>query len=434
MVDVNNTSGLFPNQRNGVVALYTLNTPYQQSQALAYSHDGGYTFTKYAGNPVLTAGSLHFRDPKVIWHQATSKWVMVISYAQELTIGVFISHNLLNWTHASNFTGYGSQSVQWECPNLVEMPIESTNETMYVMFISINPGAPLGGSTSQYYPGTFNGTHFTPVDMVARSADFGKDNYAGQFFFGIPGDQPQISIHWASNWQYTNYLPTGPSEGWQCSMAAPRVVHLKRAIRTGYQLVSRPCDLSPVLPRTPLARNGSFGNGALISTFGGHARSGSILLEMNITGLNMSNLAHTASANFTFYSSVSGESLSSGQFFGSNMNFFMNRGLMRGFENPFFTDKVSTEDLGSSSWEIQMIVDRSIWEVFLLGGEKSATLTFFPESPLDTIVAQIAGLNDEAVVSVSIWELESAWTIGKSKGGETVRTNKTMAIEKALKK
>ena len=40
--------------------------------------------------------------------------------------------------------------------------------------------------------------YFKGVEMIA---DFSKDNYAGQFFYGIPGDQKQVSVAWASNWQ-----------------------------------------------------------------------------------------------------------------------------------------------------------------------------------------------------------------------------------------
>ena len=83
---------------------------------------------------------------------------------------------------------------------------------MYLLEISINPGAPLGGSISEYFPGSFNGTHFTAVDSAARISDFGKDNYAGQYFYGIPGSQKQVSMAWASNWQYTNRVPTASSQ------------------------------------------------------------------------------------------------------------------------------------------------------------------------------------------------------------------------------
>lgn len=58
----------------------------------------------------------------------------------------------------------------------------------------VNPGAPLGGSITEYFPGTFNGTHFTAVDAAARIADFGKDNYAGQFFHGIPESEDPVFI------------------------------------------------------------------------------------------------------------------------------------------------------------------------------------------------------------------------------------------------
>ncbi|KAK3061799.1 hypothetical protein LTS18_005406 [Coniosporium uncinatum] len=96
VIDVNNTSGFFPNQANGVVAIYTLNniTSTEQTQDLAYSHDGGYTFTKYSGNPVLSVNSSQFRDPKVIWHAEMQNWVMVVAFSQESVIGIYTSPNL----------------------------------------------------------------------------------------------------------------------------------------------------------------------------------------------------------------------------------------------------------------------------------------------------------------------------------------------------
>lgn len=81
MIDVNNTSGFFPNQTNGVVAIYTLNTPSEQTQDIAYSFDGGYTFEVYDQNPVLSIGSTQFRDPKVLRYD--DHWVMVIAYVSK---------------------------------------------------------------------------------------------------------------------------------------------------------------------------------------------------------------------------------------------------------------------------------------------------------------------------------------------------------------
>lgn len=55
-------------------------------------------------------------------------------------------------------------------------PFDSSNlaDPMWLLTISINPGAPLGGSITQYFPGSFNGTHYTPIDGATRIGDFAK--------------------------------------------------------------------------------------------------------------------------------------------------------------------------------------------------------------------------------------------------------------------
>lgn len=212
VVDTNNTSGFFPDQDNGVVAIYTIATdaPVElQTQGLAISHDGGYTFEQYESNPVLDIGSSQFRDPKVIRYG--DRWVMVIAYASEFTVGFFTSPDLKNWTHASNFSTQGWLGVQWECPNMVEIPVEGSDQMMHLLQVSVNPGSPQGGSVSQYFPGNFDGSTFTPVDGAARFTDFAKDNYAGQFFYGLPSGSRPIQMAWASNWEYTQVVPTGDS-------------------------------------------------------------------------------------------------------------------------------------------------------------------------------------------------------------------------------
>jgi beta-fructofuranosidase len=146
VIDTNNTSGFFANQTNGVVAVYTLNEPDKQTQNLAFSYDNGYTFTEYENNPVLDIGSNQFRDPKVIWYE--DHWVMVIAYSTEFVIGIFTSPDLIEWTHASNVSHVGLLGVQYECPNMVPVPVKGVEgeEELYVLTISLNPGAPLSGS------------------------------------------------------------------------------------------------------------------------------------------------------------------------------------------------------------------------------------------------------------------------------------------------
>lgn len=299
--------------RIGSVAVYTLaeypdDQPGPQQQAIAYSRDGGYTFTPYEGNPVIPSNSSQVRDPKVIWYE--DHWVMVLAYAQEFTVGIFTSPDLIHWTHASNFSYQGLLGLQYECPNLVEMPVHGTNMSMYVMLLSINPGAPLGGSISQYFPGSFNGTHFEAVDAAARIADFGKDNYAGQFFYGIPQGEDMVSIAWASNWQYTQLVPSGPREGWRSAMSLPRRNFLGNITRVGWNMFSVPYDISPVVG-DQLASNDSLGNGTIFVDYS-NVESNALWFEVNVTGINTTAISGDATLNFTFRSPVTNEYLQGG--------------------------------------------------------------------------------------------------------------------------
>jgi len=412
VVDVNNTSGFFPNQNNGVVAIFTL-AEYPggfagpQQQAIAYSYDGGYSFIMYEGNPVIASNSSQFRDPKVIWYE--DHWVMVVSYAQEFAIGVFTSPNLKEWTAQSNFSYHGLLGLQYECPNLVEMPVMGSDTTMYVLQISINPGAPVGGSISQYFPGTFNGTHFTAVDAAARINDFGKDNYAGQFFYGIPSGDDAVSIAWSSNWQYSQMVPTGPLEGWRSSMSLPRRNYLANITRVGWDMVSYPYDLSPVLG-SQLASNNSLNNATLLVDYS-NAYSNALYFEANVTGINATTVSSAATLNFTFSSPVSQEYLRGGFFFGGNNDFWLDRAGTRGFDHVLFTDKFSAGHLinAEGTWSVAGLIDRSIFEVFVEGGQRSATTTFFPTQPLTELVVATADLLPEMSVSVAVWSVESAW-------------------------
>ncbi|ATY66193.1 beta-fructofuranosidase [Cordyceps militaris] len=415
VTDPNNTSGFFPSQKNGVVAIYTLaeygedGSPGPQTQAIAYSHDGGYTFTPYQGNPVISSNSSQFRDPKVIWYK--DHWVLVIAYAQEYEIGIFTSPDLKEWKHASNFSHTGLLTLQWECPNLVQMPYLDSNgkkqDGMWLLAISVNPGAPLGGSITQYYPGHFNGTHFAAVDNAARILDFGKDNYAGQFFYGTAEDEPPVFFGWASNWQYTQVVPTG-EEGWRSAMTVPRRSYLTKAKRIGWKLVTEPYDLEPVMGSL-LASNTSMVNGSLTVDFA-RVDSNALYWEANITGLPATGISESATLNFTFIAPQTSEFVRGGYYLGGDTPFFIDRGGAKGFDNVFFTDKFSTNSLtDGSSWRMSGILDRSILEVFLDGGIESATVNYFTTQPLTLMVVGTSSMPDGANVSVSVYALESAW-------------------------
>ena len=392
---------------------------------------------------MIPSNSTQFRDPKVLWYAPTKSWVAVISYAQEYTIGIFTSPDLRNWTHASNFTHHGFLGLQYECPNLIAIPmisnasipepyaasnIAQTPEQMYILQISINPGAPRGGSISQYFPGTFNGTHFTTVDDATRFTDFGKDNYAGQFFYNIPASQPQISMIWASNWDYAQNVPTGQLEDFRSSMGLPRINVLANTTRAPYTLITYPYDLAPLRTTSFSATNST--NLLNSSLYYDYSRldSRALSFSINITGINPVNA--TGTANFTFLSSTTGEYVRGGFFLGGDTPFWIDRGHTGCFTdyNPFFTDKFSTNSLidpDTLTFRLFGVIDRSILEVFLDNGALSATSTFFPDGELDTVILATADLSDGIGVSAEIFGLESAWAAAEGVNG-TVAGNTTM--------
>lgn len=204
VVDHHNTAGF---GAGAIIAIYTQNGD-RQVQSIAYSTDNGRTFTKYAGNPVLVSEARDFRDPKVFWHEATNRWVMVLAVGQEMQI--FSSPNLKEWAFESSFgKGYGAHGNVWECPDLFELPVEGTNEKKWVLLCNLNPGGPFGGSATQYFVGTFDGKKFICDNQpdVTKWMDWGKDHYATVTWSNAPEGR-RIAIAWMSNWQYANDVPT----------------------------------------------------------------------------------------------------------------------------------------------------------------------------------------------------------------------------------
>lgn len=128
VVDHENTAGF---GKEAVVAFYTSakSTPWGdiQMQSMAYSLDNGKTFTKYEGNPILTSSEKDFRDPKVFWYAPGKHWVMILAVGQHMEI--YSSVNLKEWKKESEFGAMqGAHGGVWECPDLVEIPVEGTRE------------------------------------------------------------------------------------------------------------------------------------------------------------------------------------------------------------------------------------------------------------------------------------------------------------------
>lgn len=204
VVDKTNSAGF---GKDAIVAMYT-SARERQTQSLAYSTDGGKTFRKYGGNPILTAEIPDFRDPKMFWNDDIQRWNLILAAGQEMWI--YSSSDLKDWKFESAFgRTYGNHGGVWECPDLMKMKVEGSNEEKWLLICNINPGGPFGGSATQYFIGSFDGHEFQceSAPEVTKWMDYGKDHYATVTFDNAP-DGRHVAIAWMSNWQYANQVPT----------------------------------------------------------------------------------------------------------------------------------------------------------------------------------------------------------------------------------
>jgi fructan beta-fructosidase len=255
VVDWRDSSGLCGG-KPCLVAIYTGHTSERQTQNLAFSTDRGRTWTKYSRNPVLDLGLKDFRDPKVFWHEPTARWVMVTVVPDRHLVRLFVSPDLKRWDFASDFGPEGATGGVWECPDLFELDVEGEpGVRRWVLDVDLNPGGPAGGSGGQYFVGHFDGRRFVREGSTETLwADYGKDFYATISFSDIPpSDGRRIWMAWMSNWQYANEEPTTT---WRGALSLPRELMLRRT-PAGLRLVQRPVRELASLRGTPVTLDGS---------------------------------------------------------------------------------------------------------------------------------------------------------------------------------
>ena len=188
VVDWKNTAGFQTGDEAVLVNFYTSagshapeKVPFTQS--IAYSNDLGRSWAKYEGNPVIEHIVGSNRDPKVIWHEPTQKWVMAL-YLDQHDYALFGSTNLKEWTRLSTL-----QIPDTECPDIFELPVDGDPENTKWVF---------WGAAGKYYLGSFDGTTFTPEGDALR-ADYGANFYAAQTWSDVPeSDGRRIQIAWMS--------------------------------------------------------------------------------------------------------------------------------------------------------------------------------------------------------------------------------------------
>lgn len=243
VVDSLNTSGFFkPGFTAGLVAIFTSHvdqkgTNLAQHQSLAYSSDKGRTWTYYAQNPVLDIGLKDFRDPNVIWWPEKQKWIMTVVKPLEFIAQFYESTDLKSWTLMSEFGQKGDVSKIWECPSLVRVPVENSQESKWVLFIS-SGHRQKDYLAMQYFVGDFDGHTFTSqAQEEVLYVDEGKDYYAAIPFYNLPKKHTKpVMIGWVNDWEYARDIPTGDVRG---AFSFPREISLTQTAK-GYRLRQTP--------------------------------------------------------------------------------------------------------------------------------------------------------------------------------------------------
>lgn len=204
-VDTGNVSGLQVGAQAPVLAFYTVCsvTTGAQSQWLAFSVDGGYTFEPVAGNPILPADyGDDFRDPKVFWHAASNAFVMAVYRSGQTAF--YRSTDLLSWTFSSETSG----EPWFECPDLFALDAPD-GSTAWVLL----------DASGKYALGDFDGYAFQQWGEGMRN-ELGTDFYATATWENEPnGRRIQVAFSGFGGYPATGFtnhitLPTELTLEW----------------------------------------------------------------------------------------------------------------------------------------------------------------------------------------------------------------------------
>ncbi|MHC4116449.1 MAG: glycoside hydrolase family 32 protein [Planctomycetota bacterium] len=187
VLDRDNSTGFQTGNEKPIVAVYTSaggRSPWSQgglfSQSIAYSNDRGRTFTPYKGNPVLPNIEYINRDPKVIWHEPTGKWVMVLHFHRR-AMAFFTSDNLKSWQKQSEF----ESPYLVDCPELFQLAVDGDEDNKkWIIY----------GGSGAYYIGDFDGKEFKPETGITRY-NHGDCFYASQTFSNVPKGR-RVQMAW----------------------------------------------------------------------------------------------------------------------------------------------------------------------------------------------------------------------------------------------
>lgn len=369
IVDTENLLGMQKGDEKTLVAFYTSQNC---GQRIAYSTDKGRTWEKYSGNPIIPLNEKDdARDPKVIWHEDSKQWVMVLyrkTTEDDKTKGIsfYTSQNLVDWEWKSHLNGF------YECPDLVELQVTNRpDEHKWILF----------DGDGSYMIGDFNGEEFT-VESTKLKSDFGKNYYATQTWSNIPDEDGRtIQIAWMRGGKF----PDMPFNG---QMTFPSELSLTK-FNFGYKMIRKPIAEIEKL----------------------HGKHYDWENKVIIPGLTNNNILKK----------VEGDCLHIIVEFdiktADNFGFMLRHGKKKaGTEILYNVKRGTLSVLGSTvplepidnKIKMEILLDRTSIELYANDGQKVISNCFTPDKGADNLALFVNG-GELEVVKMDIYKMESIW-------------------------
>ena len=406
VIDEKNSSGLCRGREPCLVAVYTGHRgqggTQRQVQDIAVSVDRGRTWQAYSGNPVLDLHMSDFRDPNVTWNEESRSWLMAVALPNEHKIAFYTSPDLKQWTRQSTFGPAAATGGQWECPDLLRIPVGNGGRDVWALKVGLNPGSLQGGSGEQYFLGTFNRGQFTPSDAPGAHGwtDYGKDSYCAISYNHLPPGEKPTLLGWMNNWQYAGKLPTAPWRGQMTLARRMTVIQDGDGLALSQEPVIAPLRL---LPRESIHTSlpPSQENAELITTESpAEFRLTFQPADAEVLGLRIySDAAHWTEIVYER----------------SRQRFYVDRthsGLEIAPEFPARTEAPLAE---GRPWDLVLIVDRSSISAFAQNGTIAMTNLIFPRTPQARVVLLRRGGSQKVTATGFAWKLHSIWSDAERK-------------------
>lgn len=229
--DNKNTSGLGNTNRNPLIAIFNYKNS-DTSFYLMFSKDQGATWENHSKGPVLETKKASSRDPFIFWHDASSKWIMLVTISNEYKVQIYASKNLIRWDLISDFGGHPSFNKKWVHATMALCQgIHKKDVFKWVLMIGMSEG----DICNRYFVGEFDGKSFKcdhALDTLLR-IDHGKDFYAPTLC-PIHGNAGVILTGQFCHPIYQEFLPT---HGWKGMLILPHLINVAKEADGSYRLI-----------------------------------------------------------------------------------------------------------------------------------------------------------------------------------------------------